>query len=282
MAEPSRSTCSPWATELDVCPPCNEYDFPLGLLDTTLQIASDLLFELSARQFPGLCSDKFRPCSQRIIYDGYPYRQSSFPYYQSWSPLTFGGGFGDGFSGGVSSCGCNTGLPSCGCGGLSELSLGVRPLVSIEEVKIDGVIIPASSYRIDDYKTLVRIDGERWPCCQNLRLADTELDTFSVSATFGVSPPAAGIHAAAILACELALACTPAAPGECRLPPKVQAVTRQGVSMVMLSPVELLQNGKTGIAEIDYFLVTYNPRGRRMSSAVFSPDVRSRARHVDT
>lgn len=260
MSEPLRGTCSPWAGLDDICQPCSDYEFSVGLLDKMLQVASDLLFDLTARQFPGLCSDTVRPCSQPSFTDTLP-RGAHRPL--------------------QSSCGCDS-PRLCGCARLSEISLGVYPLVSVEEVRIDGAVLDPSAYRVDDYRYLVRIDGDHFPCCQNLRLADTELDTFSVSFTYGASPPSTGVHAAAVLACELALACTPAAPGDCRLPPKVQSISRQGISMVLMNPADLLVNGRTGIAEIDLFLSAVNPRNRRMPSAVFSPDVRSRVRRVDT
>lgn len=266
MAGPSESTCSPWATDIDLCEPCADYEFPVGLIDETLQVASDLLFQFSGRQFPGLCTKTVRPCSQRIYNDPFPDRTSTAIV--TTSPIRL-------------ACGC-TSPDACGCSGLSQIDLGVYPVVSIDEVKVDGAVLPESAYRVDDYKWLVRLDGESWMCCQDLSLADTEVGTFSVTVTYGREVPTAGRHAAAILACELALSCTSNPPGECRLPPKVQSVTRQGVSMVLLNPAEVLIQGRTGIAEVDLFVQAYNPTQKRMPSAVFSPDIKPKARRVDT
>lgn len=267
MPGPSLSTCTPWATVDDLCAPClTSYDdFPADLLDRTFQIASDLLFELSGRRFPGICTTTVRPCSQRVYRDG--------PRNLNANVLHF-------------SCGCST-PRSCGCPRPSEITLGVEPIDSILEVKIDGEVLGPEFYRVDDYKYLVRLPdvGETftaWPCCQNILLSDTEPDTFSVSFTYGQDPPLAGVHAASILACELALACNPVSGAECRLPKRVQSLTRQGISMVFIDPMEFLAGGRLGIYEVDSFLGVYNPNNLRRSARVVSPDFPERVRRTDT
>jgi hypothetical protein len=141
-------------------------------------------------------------------------------------------------------------------------------------------LLGVNDYRIDDYRYLVRTDGEAWPCCQDL-LADPVNDdnTFSVSYTYGSAPPAAGVLAAADLACELAKSC---AGQECTLPSRVQSITRQGMSMVLLDPFDFLERGKVGIYTVDLFLRAYNPSGLRRPSRVLSPDIGQRARRVGT
>lgn len=260
------STCSPWATVDDLCAPClTVYDeIPADLLDRTLQIASDLLFELSGRQFPGTCEATVRPCAQRQFMDWVP----RYAYADHATP----------------SCGCTT-TSTCGCPRPSQITLGVYPLISISEVKIDGIALDPSLYRIDDHRYLVRLrdpDGSyvSWPCCQDILLPDTEPDTFSVSFTYGQSPPLAGIQAAAILACEFALACNPVSGAECRLPRRVQSITRQGVSMVLIDPMEFLNAGRLGIPEVDSFIATYNRYALRRTGAILSPDFPPRVRRV--
>lgn len=267
MTAPSLSTCSPWASVDDLCNPClSNYDsLDSQLIERTLQIASDVLYVLSGRQFPGTCSATVRPCSSRVW---------SNPPSRSYSsaPASFG-------------CGCSS-RSRCGCPAPSEITLGVYPIVSIEQVRVDGIILtPVTDYRVDDHRTLVRLspnNTESWPCCPNILLPDTEPDTFSVSFSYGHSPPLAGIHAAAVLACELYLACNPIDGAECRLPKRVQSITRQGISMVMIDPMEFLAAGRLGITEVDSFLTTYNPNNLRRNSGVYSPDIGPRFRRVSS
>lgn len=274
MGAPCVSACTPWATTDDICSPCDDYSFPAGLLDDMLSVATDLLFELSGKRFPGSCQDVVRPCSQSFPADPFPNRVAG--------QRTVFTNSSNGSIQVSSSCGCSS-PRSCGCARLSEVTLGVEPITEINEIKVDGAILPSSSYRIDDYKFLVRTDGESWPCCQNLlNDPDTDDDTFQVDFTYGTPPPPAGVHAAAVLACELALACQPETLGECRLPRRVQSITRQGVSMVLLDPFEFLDQGRVGIIEVDLFLRTYNPNRLRRAATVISPDITERVRRVNT
>lgn len=268
MAAPSLSTCSPWASVDDLCGTClAEYDsLDSGQLERALEVASNLLYIYSGRQFPGLCSDTVRPCSSRV-WDNPPlrYTSDSYPTYRG--------------------CGCSS-RSACGCPSPSQITLGVEPIVEVVEVKVDGVTLTSDQYRVDNHRYLVRLpdDGafQSWPCCPNILLDDIEADTFSVSFTYGYAPPPEGVLAAAVLACELYLSCNPIDNAECRLPKRVQSITRQGVSMVLLDPMELLVQGRLGITEVDAFITAHNPRGRRRNSAIFTPDIGPRKRRINT
>lgn len=271
MAAPNVQVCSAWATADDLCDPClSSYDdIDPTLLDRMFLIASDLLFKLSGRRYSGTCTASVRPCSQSVS-EGLPRHSPSSFAFASYP-----------------SCGCNS-PRKCGCPRPSEITLGVEPITSIEEVKVDGAVLDPSLYRIDDYKYLVRLrdpDGSfvSWPCCQDILLPDTEPDTFSVSFSYGTSPPESGVLAAAVLACELALQCGASIEGaECRLPKRVVSLTRQGVSVIVQDPTQALFNGRFGIPEIDQFLAVENPHRLRRSATAISPDFPRRIRRVDT
>lgn len=255
MAGPSASTCSEWATEDDICSPCNDYDNLGPIAADFIQAASDLLYEMSGRQFPGECSQTIRPCARRR----WRHQVDAAP---------------PGWSTGWGWCGC--GGSSCDCGGLYSIELGAYPIVSVDRVMVDGVELDPSRYRVDDWRTLVRLqdaDGSNpgWPRVQQLDLPDTAADTWSVEFTWGRMPPPAGVTAAAVLACELALACDPENQSKCRLPKTVTSVTREGITMV-LSPSDFLDaNGKTGLYEVDMFLRAYNPQRARSRAKVWWP-----------
>jgi hypothetical protein len=122
-------------------------------------------------------------------------------------------------------------------------------------------------------------DGVRkgWPCCQDLALPATEPGTFEVAFFYGQEPPKAGKHAAAVLACELALACD--GSDECRLPKRLQSITRQGVTAVVLDAFDFLNRRRTGLIEVDSFLAAYNPHGLTRRASVINPDLMRPVRH---
>lgn len=265
-------TCSPWATSADVCSPCDDYSFDPALLDDTLQAASDVLFDLTGRRWPGECTDTLRPCGFRGE-DGAG--GGTFPIGQLGTTL--------------GACGCRAPL-TCGCGGLSEVRLPGYPVVSIDQVKIDGAVQPADRYRLDENRWLVWIGDDsdstvrrRLPCCQRLRLADTEENTWSVTYTYGQGPPIGGVLAAASLGCQLAMACQPETVGACRLPRRVTSITRQGVTTAVLDPLSLFQDGKTGLAEVDLWVASVNRGAKQRRATVMLPAwVRQRSRRAGT
>lgn len=240
----SGSTCSPWATEADLCSPCNDYGNVETLAGDMLQAASDVLFELSGRQFPGTCETTIRPAARCHHAE----RSASLPVARR-------SGRG---------CGCPSYL----------FRLPDHPVELVTEVKVDGDVVDPSLYRLDDHRTLVRLadaDGSNpgWPSSQRLDLATTEDDTWSISYLWGREPPPMGVTAAAVLACELALACDPETVSQCRLPKNVTSVTREGVSLV-LSPSDFLdRDGKTGLYEVDLFLRAVNPARVRQRATVW-------------
>lgn len=239
------STCTPWATEADLCSPCADYANAGVLAGDFLQAASDVLFELSGRQFPGVCEGTIRPMGRCHHVE----RNISLP-----TPRRSGAG-------------------GCGCSGFL-FSLPDYPVVAVSEVRVDGAVIDPSLYRVDGNRVIVRLadaDGSNpgWPSDQRLDLPTTAEGTWSISYSWGREPPPMGVTAAAVLACELALACDPETIEDCRLPKKVTSITREGVTMV-LSPSDFLDSsGKTGLYEVDLFLGSYNPERIRRRPSVW-------------
>jgi hypothetical protein len=252
MAEPRTGTCTPWAVTDDVCAdsPVLAEGFDAGLLAKALQTASDVLYDFTRRRWPGTCTEVVRPCGYR-------------------TPVAWGR---DGYTW----CGCNT-RRTCSCRALSELRLPLGPVVSVEEVKIDGVVLDEARYRVDDYRWLVYLpesdSAERrgWPCCQRLDLADSEADTWSVAYGYGTGPPPGGVQAAATLGEQLALGWCPSTADKCRLPRRVTSVARQGVTMAVVDPLTLFRDGLTGLATVDLWVAAANRGGARRAS-VWRPD----------
>ena len=186
----------------------------------------------------------------------------------SWDARAEGGWWGGSRPWGI--CGCGV-ADQCGCGSLSQINLPGNPAVlGVTEVIVDGVTLAPASYRLDSFRRLVRVDGERWPCCQDLALAVTEPGTWQVSYAFGRVPPEAGVTAARDLACEMYQGAT---GGDCALPKRVTTISRQNVTLALLDPFKFFEAGRTGIYSVDLFLAAVNPKGRARRGHMASPDV---------
>lgn len=162
----------------------------------------------------------------------------------------------------------------------NEVSLGYYPVRSIIEVVVDGATLPATAYRLDDEGWLVRTDGDPWPVINDWERDATEVDTWAVTFTYGAAPPADGVMAAAILAGELALSAVRSEA--CRLPRRVQSITRQGVTTVVVDRLDGIGKGQTGVPDVDAFIKSVNPHGLTRRSAVLSPDVPRAVRRTST
>lgn len=232
------------------------------------------LYELSGRQFSGLCGPvTVRPCKDvcgcwggNMEFGGY-----------TWIWLSWQGAYGWGDEAGG----------SCGCGYISQVKLGDYPVREIVEVKIDGAAVPLTygdgspTYRLDKWRYLTRMDDPAipdrqamWPQCQNLTLDDTKPGTFSISYLYGVEPPPIGVDAAAQLACQLALALN----GQpCQLPAGATRIVKQGVEidrgLLATWGFDKVKGWQTGLVAVDMFLNTWNRNGLRRRPAIWTPDV---------
>lgn len=257
----SGGTCSPWAELGDM--PCQTYEADPAQMEQVLQFSSDVLYELTGRQWPGLCLSTIRPQSAE------PYVGAATWPGNGYRPLTV-------VSRGLwTGCTCNRSVRT-GCSSVPEIKLADR-VVSVTEVKIDGEVVPANEYRVDDHRYLVglrRPDGSErtWPCCQRDDLPDTQEGTFSVAFTRGGLPPIGGTLAAASLGCEFAKGMGMLgddAAKKCRLPRRVTSIVRQNVSVAVLDPLTLFQEGRTGLPEVDLFIESVRQgRARRRGTMI--------------
>lgn len=147
------------------------------------------------------------------------------------------------------------------CGFPHRLRLRHQPVQRILSVELNGTLLTPSDFALLDNATL------GFP----ISLTTCAATCARVSYIWGVNPPAGGKAAAAILAQQLLYAWT--GSDECRLPKRVTNITRQGVSWTILDPQDFLNDGRTGIFEIDLFLKAVNPDKARRPARVFSPDL---------
>lgn len=261
---PNIGPCEPWATDSDIeiCSPCTGKDIDQTVITQALDAASLILYRATAMQFSGECTETVRPCCSSCCDDSGWWRGFGLPVMPHLIDGTW-------YNCRTASCDskclrweCNQKLP--------RVDLHRYPVTEITEIKIDGVVLAAASYRIDDHHFVTRTDGEVWPSEQNLLLDDTEVGTWSIDYKYGYPIPDAGIKAAAELACHLALDCV--GDSECRLPTRATAVTRRGVSWNLTDVQQAVDNGQTGLYFVDLFIKAVNPNGLAFKPRVWSPD----------
>lgn len=254
--------CTPWPINTDCCADWATYT--PAVQQRATEWASYILYALTGRRFDS-CTVIERPCGPACL--------TSFGW-MTW-PVTMDGGnsaaagwmipFID--AGGTwRNCTCPG---ACTCRADCEIILS-SPVQSITTVHVDGVLIPSSSYRLDPGGALVRTDGECWPDCQDFNVSElTDPDTFFVTYVAGEAVPMAGQSAAGILACDFAKTCTTG----CKLPGNLSSLSRQGIDVQMIDPTQVLQDGLTGIAEVDLFIRAVNPYGVKGRTQLYSPDL---------
>lgn len=249
---------TPWASVADLnCSP----DDPAGVL----QAATEVLWVRSGRQF-GTRQVTVRPC----VGDGC----------SSWAMPRFGHGWPG--TGAWPSCSC-VGRHDCGAGP-SEISLGIGPLLNVQQVKVDGEVIADADREVQEETWLVYLadpvtgNPRAWPTRQRLDVADTEEGTFSVTALVGVPVPELGRMATVELACSLA----GIVAGDDCSPANATAMVKDGVSYDLISIAEALVNShEFPLPLVTAFVDTYNPKRLGRRARVLFPPPRT-PRRVDS
>lgn len=263
----SVSTCAPWAepTHAAIDPAVTFED---GILESALQIASDILFEFTNQRWPGECTETIRPVGCGCRGYGPAVYGSTVSHVVGAGPRWFVGTHSS---------------------GVSEIRLPGYPVVGVDEVKIDGDVIDAARYRIDNNRTLVYLPAstsavrQSWPCSQDMKLDSDQVDTFEVTYRYGTLPDVGGQFAAARLGFELALAFDPKAdPTRSQLPQRVTQIVTRGQTLAMIDPLDLFEKRKTGLAEVDLWAAAKNGATTGQQATVFYPGQQRSARRTGT
>ena len=250
--------CEPWDPIICAALPAGASAAVTGY---ALEAASEVLWALSGRQF-GLCSITLRPC--RKTCDGTPW----FGGIDNWWDAGGGGPRPLLYQGAWFNITCGACPGSCSCTTIEETVLP-GPVHSITEVKLNGTVMVTGTYRVDNHRLLVRTDGGTWPICQDMAAADTEDNTWSVTALYGQEVPASGRFAVGELMAEFAKACVGAA---CALPTSVSQIARQGVTIDFSQLADLLKEGLTGLQFSDRFISAFNPQRLQSAPQVYDVD----------
>lgn len=227
----------PCGWEVDICDACCTDAVSALSAERLVQVkdwAVDFLWRATGRKF-GLCEQTYRPCS-RDCGGG-----SMYPGKINGQWVNFS---------------CSSCPGACGCGRApSEVYLpGTQAVTGLV---IDGLALdPFDEVLVYDHSRIMRTNGESWPTCQDLGAASDAVSgvagTWQITVLSGFPVPAGGAIAAGILACEFAKACT--GIGECRLPKRIQTISRNGVTVGFQDMFEGLGDLRTGIWEIDAFI----------------------------
>ncbi|MFH8805237.1 hypothetical protein ACH4F6_37805 [Streptomyces sp. NPDC017936] len=234
---------------------CEVSSYAPELTGYAVGAATRILWALSGRRF-GLCTATLRPCAEDCgDHSAWPlwdwragYTMPSWDFYRL--PYCAGGCLG-----------------GCACTHIPSLRLP-DTVHSIVEVKLDGTPMATGTYRLER-RLLTRVDGRAWPRCNTLALPDTEPGTWSVSARFGEDVPDSGRLAMGEMVCEILKA---GSGVDCRLPPGVTQLVRQGVTIQYPDVGQLLKDGRTGLYLVDLFLASENPDGLSRRGRVYDVD----------
>lgn len=228
------------------------------------------LWAATGRRF-GACQRTVRPCHRETDCGG----AGSYWSDGVWLPYIMDGVWRNCWCGSDCCCTC---APSC--------QVWLTPPVSgIVEVRFSGSgVVDPSTYRVDDYQWLVRqgpsVTGggatDCWPMTNNYNfpvqgaLAPADNSAWEVTYLWGLPVPSVLQRAAGELACEWAKSCL----GQvCALPQRVTSITRQGVSVTLADVDQLLQNGLTGLVNVDAVIQRFNPYRLTSRMKIASPDI---------
>lgn len=267
MPCPGSGPCSVWDLDLGCCmvsggfsDPCLGDGTPVSpeITDSSVLAASQFMWAATGRQF-GLCTVILRPlCINQCPDDCTGLSDSGYGF--PWTPLHQA-------SGEWTNVTCTQ--SNCTCVNLCEVPLPY-PICSVDEVLIDGVVVPNTEYSVINFNKLVRAkDAGCWPECNNLSLPNTEVGTWSITMTYGRPVPELVRLATAEFACQLIKKCV---GRPCDLPQRIQSISRQGMNATFLDPMEFMRDGMTGIFLVDLAIKTYNPHKLYKKPAVVSPD----------
>jgi hypothetical protein len=156
-------------------------------------------------------------------------------------------------------CVCEQQCDRCICGRYSRIRLtaGDPPVKAVIEVKVNGVIVPPTDYRVDNWRDLVLITGE-WPTCLVIGESAVPTEGIEIKYSYGVTVSKAAQRAVTALAVEAAKRCL---FQPCGLPQRVQMVRSGDMTFPFLDPMKFIAERRTGIYEFDLWLAARNPYG---------------------
>lgn len=223
------STFEPWA-QVDDLP-----ELPEAVLEATkvdaIQMASDVLFQFTGRQWPGVGTSTLRPCACRCsTRRGCTCAPAAIAL--PWRPVV----------------------------AVDEVSIG-GDVLDPSEYRVDNDALLVRQRDMDGR-------ARSWPAWQDLAAPLGDDRTFGITYRHGALPPVGGVRSCIQLAEQLARAWTPDQTDGCRLPKRVTTLSRQGVALAVLDPLTLFADGRTGLPEVDLWIGSVMHGAQRRPGAV--------------
>jgi len=246
-AEPAWSLCSDWITDdqLTSCAACEQdmTSIPEEFRALGITLASQVLFELTNRRWPGRCTaTDERPCERHLV--------------------------------GCCECG-NTTAVRLSNGPVHADSI----VVEVDGVTLEtseyaltrnrwliGMAQPGGGIR------------RWWPCCQDLGRPLGEVGTWAVTYDWGNLPPTGSVIPSIMLARDYANACSSGTCAACSIPDDVVSLVRQGMSIQLPDPRALAQDGWTGVGITDAWLAALRYGAAKRRATATRPGMRQAQR----
>lgn len=248
---PDVGPCSPWPFE---CACCKIDGASPEVTGNAIMAATEILWAASGRRFGECDVTGLMPCPDGCDVTWGSWLNPTGAGWGAWPNPAL-------ISGRWFNLGCGGCAGSCSCNSVSQFTLP-SPVSSVTQIVIAGAPVPTGSYRLENWRHVVRTDGLQWPTCND--------GSWLVDVVVGNPVPTLGLLAAAELACEMVKACTPGQT--CRLPVRVQVLTRQGITQQFIDPEKFFTEGRIGLYLSDLFVQTFNPGGLKSRPLVVSPD----------
>lgn len=131
-------------------------------------------------------------------------------------------------------------------------------------VKINGSEF--TDFYVRDNRSIVRSDGRPWPSGNKLHLADTETGTWSVTYSFGIPAPKLVVDAAAELAAEYLKA--DLTDPNLKLPPGTTSWSRGGFSGSVRDEAEAVRSAGSALPAVAKAMGAYNPNNTRLPALI--------------
>ena len=148
--------CGMWCTP-EFFAECNFFDrdeqkYSLNVIEYSIAFASEILYKMSGRQYPGMC--------ERLVYPGTD-RSANKGCDMFGGRTSQSTDYGMGLL--MSPC-CDIGTCGSNCCGADPSVIKLpRPINNVIEIVIDGQRLDRSTYKISGDNELIRVDGKFWP-----------------------------------------------------------------------------------------------------------------------
>lgn len=158
MSAPTQGTCERWATVAEVRACCVGINATItdAEIENAITWAQGYLFRRTARLFTGKCTQTLYPCRGNNCDDkaglNWWFPQFGYPSY----PFSLGP---EGFGNYWQTCHDDCCIPCVPLPG---------PICEVEEIVVNGFVLPPSAYRVNGFYEICRVDGLLWPRSNDL------------------------------------------------------------------------------------------------------------------